>query len=188
MRLFVAIELDKQVKDELVAAQTRLREFDRTVRWPRPEQMHLTLKFLGEVPDEQAQAVCNAAGAVAAQVEPFEVYLASCGCFPPRGRVRIVHAGVVDQSRHNLQRCRDLCEQGFAELGFAREHRPFTAHLTVGRVREDRTDGRLRAAVEQLRCEAISQSVGALCVVQSILSPAGARYTNVACHQLSGGS
>ncbi len=188
MRLFVAIELDKRVKDELVAAQTRLREFDRTVRWPRPEQMHLTLKFLGEVPDDQVQAVCTAAQAVAAQVEPFEVYLASCGCFPPRGRVRIVHTGLVDRSQHNLQQCRDLCEREFAELGFAREHRPFTAHLTIGRVREDRTDGRLRAAVEHLSCEAVSQSVKALCVVQSILSPAGARYANVACHQLSGAS
>ncbi|MHC4093865.1 MAG: RNA 2',3'-cyclic phosphodiesterase, partial [Planctomycetota bacterium] len=137
--------------------------------------------------DDQVEAVCSAAGTVAGQVGPFELRLGQCGCFPLRGRVRIVHAGVADLSAGgSLQRCRDLCEAAFAELGFARENRPFTPHLTVGRVKEDRTQGRLRAAAEQLSCETVTQSVKALYVVQSVLSPSGARYSNVVGHRLTG--
>ena len=187
MRLFVAIELDEPVKEALIAVQNRLGRFSREVRWARPEQMHLTLKFLGEVPDEQVEAVCTAAGQVATQVGPFEIALAQCGCFPPRGAVRIVHCGTIDPT-HSLQRCSELFEQAFAELGFARERRPFRAHLTVGRVREDRTQGRLRAAVDKIECEPLTQSVDALFVVQSQLDRGGARYANVARHELAAGA
>ena len=185
MRLFVAIELDERVKDELITKQGRLAEFDRTVRWPRPEQMHLTMKFLGEVPDDDVEAVCAAAGQVAAQVPPFEMRLGRCGCFPPQGRVRIVHVGLEEESGA-LQRCRDLCEEAFHDLGFAKERRPFTPHLTLGRVREDRTDGRLRQAVQGLSCGTVVQSVEALDVVESLLLPAGAQYTSLAQHRLAG--
>ena len=88
----------------------------------------------------------EAAGVVAADSRPFEMRLGGCGCFPPRGRVRIVHVAVAEPSGA-LQDCRDHCEKVFADLGFAPERRPFSPHLTVGRVREDRTDGGLRRAV-----------------------------------------
>jgi 2'-5' RNA ligase len=185
VRLFVAIELVKSVKDALQSVQGRLQEFSRDVRWARPEQMHLTLKFLGDTREEQVEAVCAAAGEVAAQVAPFEMSLVGCGCFPPRGAVRIVQCGVADQTQ-SLPRCAELCEQAFFELGFAKERRPFKPHLTIGRVRDDRTQGRLRAAVEAAECQSVSQQVDAIFVVQSELRPSGARYTNVVRHELSG--
>ena len=87
-----------------------------------------------------------------------------------------------------MQRCRDRLEDAFEEQGFPKETRPFTPHLTVGRVREDRTGGRLRQAAEAIELEALPQDVSSLVVVQSVLSPAGARYTNLVCHKLSGGT
>jgi len=180
----VAVELVKRVKDELAGVQRALGEFDRDVRWARPEQIHLTLKFLGEVAEERCAEICDAAGAAAADSRPFEIRLANSGCFPPHGRVRIVHVGMAEPSGA-LQQCRDRCEQVFSELGFAPERRPFSPHLTVGRVREDRTDGRLRQAVEALRPESVGQSVEAIYVVQSVLARSGAQYTNVSRHALS---
>ncbi len=187
VRLFIAIELDERVKAALKSVQTALGQFSREVRWTRPEQMHLTMKFLGEVAGDQAAAVCSATQGVAGELERFEIALAGCGCFPPRGAVRIVHCGVTE-SAPSLQRCYELCEAAFEGLGFAREQRPFRPHLTVGRVREDRTAGRLRSAVEGASCRTVGQTVGALCVVQSELGPGGACYSNVAKYKLTGAS
>ena len=187
MRLFVAIELDREVKQALIDVQGQLGEFSRVARWARPEQMHLTVKFLGETPDQKVEAVCAAAGRVAGQVGPFQITLTDCGCFPPRGAVRIVQRGLADETQ-TLHRCRDLCEETFAELGFERERRAYAPHLTIGRVRDDRTGGQLRAAVEGITCQPISQSVEALCVVRSELSPGGAKYTNIAEHKFTGGA
>ncbi len=184
VRLFIAVEMTRQVRDELRSIQGRLREFAGDVRWTRAEQMHLTLKFLGDTPDEQVEAVCGAAGEVAAQLAPFELSLSLCGCFPPRGAVRIVQCGVADASG-SLQQAGELCEDAFDSLGFARERRPFKPHLTIGRVREDRTHGRLRTAVEQIEAKPVAQMVDAIAVVRSDLHPSGARYTNVVCHDLS---
>ncbi|MCP4250103.1 MAG: RNA 2',3'-cyclic phosphodiesterase [bacterium] len=181
MRLFVAIELDRRVKDSLTGVQARLGEFDGDVRWTRPEQMHLTVKFLGEVPDDQVEAVCVAAGTVAQGVDPFDIALDSCGCFPPRGRVRIVQVGMVDEAGC-VQRCHDLCEQAYEALGFPCEQRAYTPHLTVGRVREDRSNGRLRERADRIRPQAARQRVAALCVVQSLLSKGGAQYNNLVRH------
>ncbi len=186
MRLFIAIELSEAVKAALKAVQDSLGEFTREVRWARPEQIHLTLKFLGEVLDDQVEAVCAAAASVAGQTPPFEITLEACGCFPPRGAVRIVHCAVADRP-HTLPKCNELCEGLYADLGFEREARPFRPHLTIGRVREDHTGGRLRAAVERTSCAAASQAVERLCVVQSVLDPTGARYSNVAAYGLGGG-
>ncbi len=183
MRLFVAIELDDRIKQQLCAVKNNLSEFGRAVRWVRPEQMHLTLKFLGEVADDRVDAVCTAAAMASSRSEPFTIEGGGGGCFPPRGRVRVLHAHVSEGSGA-LQRCRDECEGAFAELGFPREERPFTPHLTLGRVREDRTNGRLRQAIDSTRIDAFSQRVTELFVVQSVLSPQGARYTNVARYEL----
>jgi len=185
LRLFVAIELEPALTRQLARAQQRLAEYDREVRWTRPEQMHLTLKFLGDVPDAQVPAVCTTAANVAATTKPFDMTLGACGCFPPRGPVRIVHVS-INESTGMLLRCQQLCEDAYADLGFPPENRAFTPHLTIGRVREDRTNGRLRAAVGGVRCEASAQSVDSLCVVQSVLAPSGARYTPVARHALAG--
>ncbi|MCH7813247.1 MAG: RNA 2',3'-cyclic phosphodiesterase [Planctomycetes bacterium] len=183
MRLFVAIELDRRLKDSLSGVQSRLREFDGDVRWTGPEQMHLTVKFLGEVPNDQVEVVCGAAATVARGVEPFEIALGPCGCFPPRGRVRIVQVGTVDEAGC-VARCHELCEQAYEELGFPREQRAFTPHLTVGRVGEDRSNGRLRERAEQIRPQPVKQRAEALCVVQTLLSKGGAQYNNVVRHEL----
>ena len=187
MRLFVAIELSRDVKRRLANVQAGLGEFSRDVRWAKPEQMHLTLKFLGEVPDDRATEICEAAATVAAQSPPFEMQLSAAGCFPPRGRVRIVHLFLAEESGALLC-CRDRCESAFENLGFEPEQRDFTPHLTVGRVREDRTDGRLRQAVEKLSVPPVAQPVDAICVIQSVLSSDGAQYANVSRHTLSGTS
>ena len=185
MRLFVAVELDESVKASLRKTQRALAAFYSAIMWVTSDQMHLTLKFLGEVPDARVEEV-NAATERAAQASsPFEIAVNGCGCFPPKGKVRVVWVG-VDEPSGALAACSALCETRYAEIGFPREHRAFSAHLTLGRVRDDRTGGELREAVEGTAIESCRQTADALCVIQSTLTPQGARYTVVSRYPLGG--
>ena len=160
------------------AVRGRLAEFDRMVRWTKLEQMHLTLKFLGPCPDDRVAEIHEACEQVAKASGPLELNLSDCGCFPPdgRGRVRIVWIGLDDRAG-DLTACREGCDSRFADLGFAREQRAFSPHLTLGRVRDDRSDGRLRAAVANVKVRPVHQTATELVLMQSELSPAGAQYT-----------
>jgi 2'-5' RNA ligase len=175
VRLFAAIELSDRLKKSLHGLVDRLSAFDRDVRWVKRDQMHVTLKFLGEVADGDAPRISDALATLAAECAPFDVTLDTCGCFPPRGKVRVIWGG-MSEPPGALMDCAKRCEEACADLGFPREKRPFAAHVTVGRVRDDRTNGRLRGAIEKLRPAAVDQRVESVTLFQSELRPEGARY------------
>ncbi len=175
MRLFVAIELNERIKAALGAVRLRLTEFERMVRWAKPDQMHLTLKFLGSCEDDRMAKIHEACDGVAKSTGPFELRLNGCGCFPSHGRVRVVWVGLDDRAG-DVAACGEGCESRFAELGFAREQRDFSPHLTLGRVRDDRSDGGLRAAVAEVRVRPEHQKATELVLMQSELSPVGTQY------------
>ncbi|MCH7719758.1 MAG: RNA 2',3'-cyclic phosphodiesterase [Planctomycetes bacterium] len=176
LRLFVAIELNEPIKAAMEAVRRRLAEFDRMVRWTRPEQMHLTLKFLGPCEDDRVAEIHEACDQVAKASRALELKLSDCGCFPPGGRVRVVWVGLDDRAG-DLAACGDCCESRFADLGFSRESRGFSPHLTLGRVHDDRSDGRLRAASADVVVRPEHQTAAGLVLMRSELSPAGARYS-----------
>ena len=177
MRCFVAIELPQTVHDNLARLQERLGSLGRAVRWTRVEQIHLTVKFLGDVPDERVPAVCEAAVAVAQCFGPFELEVRGAGCFPPGGAARIVWAGITGPPPALIE-CQQACEQAYAKLGFKPEGRKYHAHLTIGRVRDAGASRAIRAAVErEASFLAGAFAAGELVVFQSVLRPAGPTYT-----------
>lgn len=183
MRLFLAVALEDAVKRALRQAQRALASFDSLVRWTTQDQMHLTLKFLGEVEDGRVPDLSAAAECSAAESSSCTLMLAAPGCFPPRGRVRVVWAG-LEEPTGVLASCQVAAEEHFGRLGFPREARPFSPHLTLGRVRDDRSDGALRRAVAEVEIAATHQPVTELCLFQSTLTPQGARYAVVSRHPL----
>jgi len=178
MRLFVAIELEAPVRKALEALQKSLEPSCPDVRWVKPELMHLTLKFLGDVSDAQAVKVTRTVAGVAALSHPFELAIAGCGCFPPRGDVRVVWAG-VEEPTGGLLGCVKHLEDALAEIGFPPGNRAFSPHLTIGRVREDRSRGKLRTAVAAGRFERAAQAAESMVVMCSELSRTGPTYTVV---------
>ena len=178
MRLFVAMELEQAVRKAMESLQKSLASACPDVRWVRPELMHLTLKFLGEVDDALAVGVTRAAGEVAAATGPFELAVGGCGCFPPRGDVRIVWAG-TEEPTGVLAGCVQRLEAALGELGFPAESRAFSPHITIGRVREDHSRGKLRAAVAAARLTPMTQHVASIVVMCSELSRSGPTYTVV---------
>ncbi len=185
VRLFVAIELDEAIKKMLARAQRSLSQFDRAVRWVAAPQMHLTLKFLGEVPDDRVADIHAALDLAVADCEPFEVATTAAGCFPPGGRVRTVWVGLGDASGM-LARCQSKVEDALAAAGFPPEDRAFSAHLTLGRVKNDDSRGKLRESVTGLKTAAVSQQVETIRLTQSELSSKGPTYTVLGEHRLGG--
>lgn len=186
MRCFLAIELPAFVRDRLAALQRRLGSIDREVRWTRVDQIHLTLKFLGDVPDRQVPTVCQTASEVAGQYPPFDLEVQGTGCFPPRGPARIVWAGLAELPE-SLKESHRAIEKAYAELGFKPEDRPFHPHLTVGRVRDQRGSHLVRPAVDaEAAFRGGSFHVEGLVVFQSILDRAGPTYIPLAHARLEG--
>ncbi len=182
MRLFVALELPPEVKEAAARMQDRLKPSGAGVKWVRPEGMHLTLKFLGEVEDERLPGLPGALDRACRGRGALELELAGCGAFPGRGRPRVVWLGVAGQVGELAGLARAL-EESLARLGFAPEKRPFKAHLTLGRVRQG---GRGRRAPDTRELSRLLAGLGAwqgpsfragkLALMQSTLTPRGAIY------------
>jgi RNA 2',3'-cyclic 3'-phosphodiesterase len=186
LRLFVACELPPAVRDALGRVQEELRARGAgRLRWVRPEAVHLTLKFLGEVPVAKREAVENALAA--AVVAPFalDVRLGSLGGFGGRQRLRVIWVG-LEGDVEGLAELAALVEEALGPMGFPREGRPFAPHLTLARVPDD-VDPQERSRLADL-LEAFpslplpSMTLTAVSLMQSFLQPTGARYQCLAAY------
>ena len=192
LRTFIAIELDRAIKDDLGRLQARLRSqlAPGCVRWVRPEGMHLTLKFLGDTPLDKVEEVKVALAQAAAEVRPFTFTMAALGCFPNTRRPRVVWVGLQEVTGA-LVRLRDVVEAQVAPLGFPTERRPFKPHLTLGRVQRRASKSEVReigevvaASVAGIGSEMTVQEVR---YIKSDLQPSGAVYTTLLAARLKGG-
>ena len=186
MRIFVAINLTDEVRRRLYAGVGDLRAADFPIRWVPPENIHLTLKFLGEVPPEDVDEVGAALREALAGAKAFDLRVAGLGAFPSRRNPRVVWAG-VDGGRQ-LEDVHERVEGALALLGYAKEERAFHPHLTLGRVRRRSEPSRLQgldAALERIEFEAVSPA-GSVDVMKSELAPTGAEHEVVAQVDLEG--
>jgi len=178
LRLFVAILLDQRVRRRLGELQDRLRHSCEGVRWVKPEQLHLTVQFLGDVDDGDVALVAEALREAATRAEPLVVTVSGCGCFPATGLVRVVWAGMTDTSG-SLGRAVDAIRRALGGVGFAPDRRAWSAHITLGRVRDGRTSDAIRRAMERYRYDALEQPVDSVVLMSSVLSASGSAYTEV---------
>ncbi|MCX6900530.1 MAG: RNA 2',3'-cyclic phosphodiesterase [Verrucomicrobia bacterium] len=147
MRLFIAVDVSEEVRGAVAEQVTRLRQANADVGWVKPENFHLTLKFLGEAPDAQLADIKAALDLVALSRASFEMELRGMGCFPERGVPRVVWVGAGAGQDVLTVVARDV-EDAMEALGFVRERREFAAHLTIGRVRSPCGAERLQRLVE----------------------------------------
>jgi 2'-5' RNA ligase len=142
MRLFVAVDLPAPAKDELARAGEILRGVAPDAKWVPRDNLHLTVKFLGEVPDERVGEMSAAVGEVAAGFVDFTSHLEGVGCFPSERRARVLWVGLADPAG-GIEAIAAALDESFEPLGFPREKRAFTAHLTLARLRVPRPVGDL---------------------------------------------
>ena len=153
MRLFVAIDINDEIKEKLselqknISQQCRLGRFD--VTWVSPERMHLTLKFLGEVEEAKMSEVCRIVESTAAGKSGFELGFETVGCFGGRSASVVwVGAGLVGDKLQDLQK--DL-ENKVGSGGWAGDNKGFSGHLTLCRVKNPKTGYKLKKNCESYK-------------------------------------
>ena len=184
MRLFVAFDLSGDTKDALsqIGIESKKQNLS-GIRWVRREQLHFTLKFLGDVAKEQLPLVMEVVEKTAAALRQFDLVFDRLGCFPPSGPVSILWVGAQHLPHHTRQVVERL-EEEFALRGFSRERRAFSPHITLARVK-DASHGRIRAVWESIKLLPQRELVTNITLFCSHLESAGSRYEVLLRRELS---
>jgi len=180
MRCFIAIDIDKKNRAALSDLQQQLqssagiKKID--VKWVNPENIHLTLKFLGEVKDAKIVEICNIVKDIADRHKSFELSIESVGCFGGRS-ARVLWVGTDDRS-NNLRRLQKDLEEALALAGWPRETREFSGHLTLCRIRNSKAGIKLAQMTEEYKDFKLGvMPADSVSVYQSQLTPKGPIYT-----------
>jgi 2'-5' RNA ligase len=171
IRTFIAIPLSDTIRRTIAQVQRELAEPLPDIRWVRPETIHLTLAFLGDISQESLDKIGNSMLSIGRSFAPFEVRIGDLGAFPSRSRPRVIWIGV--------ERCAPLMELQaalagtLADLGLPGEDRPYTPHLTLGRSRRlDPAAGRILETRADLPIGSLT--VDRMVLFESRLQPGGA--------------
>jgi 2'-5' RNA ligase len=185
-RVFVAIELPATARKGLIEHIDRLRETIPEARasWSREENLHLTLKFLGDIPVANVESLSHAVEQAALSTRPFELIIADCGAFPERDRPRVLWIGIEDPSG-KLAQLHQALENECAARGFEREQRGFHPHLTIARLRKPQGSRRLADLHKEIGFRPIPAGVSELCVLRSELHSEGSKHTVISRHEFS---
>ena len=185
-RNFCAIELTEQVRTQLASHAKQLREAvpEASASWSRPENVHLTLKFFGNVRQDRLAQISEAASRVAAEYSPFQLRIGGTGVFPKPSRPQVLWIGVDDRSGR-LSELQQRLEEVFGREGFSKDDRAYKPHLTIARIR--RPDGARKLAETHLQTgfSFIEIRVNEFVFFRSELSPKGSRYTSISKHELT---
>ncbi|HVF51514.1 MAG TPA: RNA 2',3'-cyclic phosphodiesterase [Pyrinomonadaceae bacterium] len=186
-RVFCAVELPEGVRERAAAYAARLRESATQVRatWDKPEKMHVTLKFLGEITPERVAHLQAAATRAASGMSPFALAIEGTGAFHTRGRPHVLWLGVRDDAGQ-LAGLHHRLEEEAAREKFPRESKKFHPHLTLARLRAP--EGARALAEEHRASEFSSESfrIAELLVIRSELGTGGARHSTLSRHPLRG--
>ena len=190
LRAFIAVELPEAVVDDLRRAITHIRGAGiPNLRTVRPEGIHLTLKFLGDIESSQVEPVSEAMIEASRDVQPFRLHLGETGAFPNFQRPRVLWAG-VDGQIESLRRLQQSIEKALEGLGVERERREFNPHLTLARIRggASEEDGQKVAQTlsETHLDDSLSIPVDSISLIRSTLTPEGAVYDRLSSAPLSG--
>jgi RNA 2',3'-cyclic 3'-phosphodiesterase len=177
MRLFVALEIPAAVRENFAELLKSLRAVSPQTRWVRPENLHVTLKFIGEAPETKLAAIRRALAGVRSD-QPVALDFRGLGFFPNEKHPRVFWAGIAASA--NLKALADDIDKATETIGIPREKRDFSPHLTLARFEPPRLPETLRVAIrEKVAREFGSLRTGRFHLIESRLKPSGAEYTTV---------
>jgi len=175
VRSFVAIEIPDNIRGELSSLQNRWQQSQAGIRWTKPQNIHLTLKFLGDIPVAKIDVIGGALQAMCAKTDTFHNKITRLGVFPTPKKARVLWAG-VDTFGERLPQFAKKIDEALINLGFSKESRRFVPHLTLGRARSilsgDFVHSFLATPFESNEFEARE-----IVLMRSQLRPTGAVYT-----------
>jgi 2'-5' RNA ligase len=177
-RVFCAIELPDAVRARLDEHVRRLRKEvpDAAASWSRVENIHLTLKFFGNVEVKRIEKISEAAERAVKEFSKFQIGVGGTGVFPRPSRPQVLWVGVTDSSGQ-LSALQEKFEDECAAEGFAKEDRAYKPHLTIARLRKPEGARRLAETHLQMKFEPIPIEINEIVLFRSELSPKGSKYT-----------
>ncbi|HXX58859.1 MAG TPA: RNA 2',3'-cyclic phosphodiesterase [Thermodesulfovibrionales bacterium] len=179
IRCFIAIPLDAVIRKEISSFIDYLGKSGADVKWVRAENLHITLKFLGDTEEYLLPDIKEKLSNISSLHKPFTVHLSGTGLFPDRRKPRVVW--IDFGGGQELSKLQETVEENLASLGYNKEKRRFSPHLTVGRVRSSRNlDSLLRGMEEQRDKDFGNIEVASFLLMKSDLKPGGAEYAAIA--------
>jgi 2'-5' RNA ligase len=177
IRSFLAIELPEAVRKRIEEVQKELRTSNSDVRWVRPEKIHLTLKFFGNIDESRVDTITKAIEPLVAGTPHFSLEVRGMGAFPNFRNPRVIWMGLIDEKQVLMPLQKQL-ESTLETIGFPVEDRPFRPHLTLGRVNSGRGKNELLGKIEKYKEERFGDlKVRRLILFKSDLRPTGPIYT-----------
>jgi 2'-5' RNA ligase len=181
IRSFIAIELPEEAKEGLTRLEKELeRDEHKFVKWVDPGGIHLTLKFLGNIPSKRVAEITEAIEEAAQGISPFHLEISGLGAFPNLRQARVFWVGIGGEV-DKLSRLQQNIDSALAALGFTKEERPFVPHLTLARIRQGASPPERRSFGELVGSTIFEDKyhikVEAIRLMRSQLTPAGAIYT-----------
>jgi len=182
LRTFIAIEIDPTHKQKLLHLISTLKSSNSDVKWVTEHQMHLTLKFLGNIEETKVQEISDALTSIANSTREFTITLSNIGTFPNVKRPRVIWIG-IDKGKNELKLLAGQIETELEKLGFPKETRDFKSHLTLGRVRSPKNLKNLTKLLTEVSFQSESAiKINKLILFQSTLTPKGAIYKKITLH------
>jgi RNA 2',3'-cyclic 3'-phosphodiesterase len=177
-RVFIAIAVPEPLEQQLARLQSELTPAVPGCRWTSARPFHLTLAFLGDVPDSDLSAICQVVVASVGEIEPFEIELMGLGAFPSTTRPRVIWAGVTGPNMKLLDGLQESIVNSLAQAGHRPDVERFSPHVTLGRIKHQRRGpGGLNDLIERNRLWSAGRySVTDLQVFASEVGPTGAAY------------
>jgi 2'-5' RNA ligase len=175
MRLFIAFPLPEPVPTQLDEIISSLRRPGDNIKWVRPENLHLTVRFLGETDERLVPSLAVQIDRAAREAAPAECVIDRVGCFPNRSRPRVIWVG-LSGSTDILTSLAANIELAVQDMGFSPEKKRFQPHLTLGRVRRNGKAGDLTERLDGYRLEPLPLRLDRLALIKSTLTPAGPIY------------
>jgi 2'-5' RNA ligase len=178
MRCFIACCVPDEVKDLLSGALWKMRARAPFLKWVAAQNLHFTVKFLGEVSEDKLPEIQSALEQVSARTAPFDIELGEIGGFGPKSDLRVVWIG-LNRGSESLSRLAGDLEEAAERIGFQRETRPYRAHLTLGRSRRRSRERARESDFEGIGVDAPPFTVDELVLFRSQLLPEGSIYTKL---------
>ncbi len=179
VRTFIAIKLTPEIISNISRVQEELKRTDAQVKWVEPDNIHLTLKFLGYITKEELEKVKLATREALKPLAPLEVRVYGLSAFPKIEYPRVIWVG-INRGREVLKRMTLHLEERLARIGFAREKREFSPHLTLGRVKSPKGRERLIEAFTKLKASNLgNMRVTQISIMKSELRTQGPIYTSL---------
>ncbi|MEW6189455.1 MAG: RNA 2',3'-cyclic phosphodiesterase [Actinomycetota bacterium] len=184
LRLFIAVELPPDLQRKLSSVKNEMKKV-KDAKWVEPQNLHLTLKFLGNCSEEKVSTIIESVASCVKNAKPFAFKLNGLGCFPSNKRARVFWIG-IKEGEEDLIKLQQFVEEALKPLGFKKEERAFHAHVTLARLRRPQD---MRLGIASIETEEFSTpfiQVKSITLFQSRLTPSGPIYSEIAKIPLKG--